>query len=85
MTCVLTLFILIFRLNYTKIVRMNTAFGSRTAECVSHVELRIECHDLMNKDVGSKSDPCAAMYAYQRGNWKEVNSYQYQYQGVSSG
>ncbi|XP_076469847.1 copine-3-like [Babylonia areolata] len=31
-------------------------------QCLSKVEVRIECRNLLNKDVTSKSDPCAVMY-----------------------
>ena len=38
----------------------------------SRVELRIECNNLLNKDVMSKSDPCAAIYIMTAGSWHEV-------------
>ena len=38
----------------------------------SRVELRIECKNLLNKDVMSKSDPCAAFYMMRGGRWEEV-------------
>lgn len=42
-------------------------------QCVSKVELRIECRNLLDKDVMSKSDPCAVLYMSRRGgHWDEV-------------
>ena len=44
-----------------------------TAECVSKVELRLECRNLLNRDVMSKSDPCAVLYmSCKGGHWDEV-------------
>ncbi|XP_041375348.1 copine-3-like isoform X1 [Gigantopelta aegis] len=44
-----------------------------TAECVSKVELRLECRNLLNLDVMSKSDPCAVLYMSRRGgHWDEI-------------
>ncbi|KAK2149260.1 hypothetical protein LSH36_458g02009 [Paralvinella palmiformis] len=39
---------------------------------LSKVELFLSCTDLLNKDVSSKSDPCAVMYIQTGGVWKEV-------------
>lgn len=36
-------------------------------ECVSKVEISVECKNLLNKDTLSKSDPCAVLYM-SRGN-----------------
>ncbi|XP_036366761.1 copine-3 isoform X1 [Octopus sinensis] len=41
-------------------------------ECASQVEIRIHCKDLMNKDVTSKSDPCAALYLFEGAKWSEI-------------
>lgn len=30
--------------------------------CLSKVELRVECKNLQNRDVMSKSDPCAVLH-----------------------
>lgn len=38
----------------------------------SKVELRLECRGLLNKDVMSKSDPCAVLYMDHKGRWEEV-------------
>ncbi|XP_074646861.1 copine-3-like isoform X2 [Tubulanus polymorphus] len=47
--------------------------GGMIPACVSKVELRIECHNLLNKDVSSKSDPCAVLYLQNKGKkWIEV-------------
>ncbi|GAB1603194.1 copine-3-like isoform X2 [Argonauta hians] len=40
-------------------------------ECVSTVELRIRCHNLIDKDVLSLSDPMAVIYQFQGGRWLE--------------
>ena len=40
-------------------------------QCLSRVELRVECRNLMNKDVMSKSDPCAVMFMSRSGNYME--------------
>ncbi|KAJ8303438.1 hypothetical protein KUTeg_019834 [Tegillarca granosa] len=39
---------------------------------VSKVELRIECEGLPKKDDFSKSDPCAVLFMFQKGNWIEM-------------
>ena len=39
---------------------------------MSKVELRIECRKLLNKDITSKSDPCAVLFMFQAGKWTEV-------------
>lgn len=38
---------------------------------MSKVELRISCRRLINKDVTSKSDPCAVLFIQQGGHWVE--------------
>lgn len=46
--------------------------GRRCAgACVSRVELRIECKNLRDCDVLSKSDPCAVLYMYDGTSFKE--------------
>lgn len=39
---------------------------------MSKIELRIECRKLLNKDITSKSDPCAVLFMHQRGQWAEI-------------
>ncbi|KAL8612435.1 hypothetical protein ACOMHN_008420 [Nucella lapillus] len=39
---------------------------------VSKVELRVECRSLLDKDVMSKSDPCAVLYMQNAGRYEEV-------------
>ncbi|XP_036366838.1 copine-3-like isoform X3 [Octopus sinensis] len=41
-------------------------------ECVSTVELRIRCQNLLNKDIISLSDPLAVVYHFQGGRWMEL-------------
>ncbi|XP_053401185.1 copine-3-like isoform X2 [Mercenaria mercenaria] len=38
---------------------------------MSKLELRISCRKLMNKDITSKSDPCAVLFVNQGGQWIE--------------
>uniref|UniRef100_A0A672GI24 Copine-3 n=1 Tax=Salarias fasciatus TaxID=181472 RepID=A0A672GI24_SALFA len=45
---------------------------SQMADCVSKVELSISCTDLLDKDVGSKSDPCCVVLQKSGGNWIEL-------------
>lgn len=40
-------------------------------QCVSKVELRIECHSLRNRDTMSKSDPCAVLFLHNGHKWME--------------
>ena len=56
-------------------VTMANLPGMRTAAPSSRVELRIRCKDLLNKDVTSKSDPCAVIYMQEGGRWYEVGIY----------
>ena len=56
-------------------VTMATLPDMRTAAPSSRVELRIRCKDLINKDVTSKSDPCAVIYMQEGGRWYEVGIY----------
>ena len=42
------------------------------AALVQKVELRVACKNLPNKDVGSKSDPCAVFYFKHGDKYKEV-------------
>ncbi|XP_052783614.1 uncharacterized protein LOC128219719 [Mya arenaria] len=39
---------------------------------MTKVELRISCRKLKNKDITSKSDPCAVLFMQNGGNWTEV-------------
>ncbi|GAB1601873.1 copine-3-like isoform X2 [Argonauta hians] len=41
-------------------------------EYASQVEIRIHCKNLVNKDLTSKSDPCAALYLSEKGKWVEI-------------
>lgn len=45
------------------------------ADCVSKVELTVSCTDLLDKDVGSKSDPlCVLLQSTGAGDkWMEVS------------
>ncbi|KAK7498760.1 hypothetical protein BaRGS_00009852, partial [Batillaria attramentaria] len=45
--------------------------GGGAAQCVSKVELRIECRNLRNRDATSKSDPCAVLFLHSSGKWRE--------------
>ncbi|ESO90286.1 hypothetical protein LOTGIDRAFT_178865 [Lottia gigantea] len=38
-----------------------------TQECVSKVDIQVECRSLLNKDTTSKSDPCAVLYMSRSG------------------
>ncbi|KAK3756230.1 hypothetical protein RRG08_035292 [Elysia crispata] len=42
-----------------------------TDQFKTRVEIRIECKNLLNKDVLSKSDPCACLYMMRAGRWEE--------------
>uniref|UniRef100_A0A672KL70 Uncharacterized protein n=1 Tax=Sinocyclocheilus grahami TaxID=75366 RepID=A0A672KL70_SINGR len=43
------------------------------AHCVSKVELSISCNNLLDKDVGSKSDPlCVLLQSIGDDKWAEV-------------
>ena len=46
--------------------------GGGTMQCVSKVELRIECLNLRNRDSMSKSDPCAVLFLHDGHKWREV-------------
>ena len=49
------------------------AFAQRMAGVpCSKVEVRISCNGLLNKDVTSKSDPCAVIYMMDKEKWFEV-------------
>ena len=55
-------------------IKMATAYSVPQAadqQCLSRVELRVECRNLMNKDVMSKSDPCAVMFMSRGGNYMD--------------
>ncbi len=45
----------------------------RSAVPCSKVEVSIQCQHLLDKDVTSKSDPCAVMFAQDKGRWYEVS------------
>lgn len=48
---------------------------SQMAECVSQVELSVSCSNLLDKDVGSKSDPlCVLLQKTADDKWTEVNA-----------
>lgn len=40
---------------------------------MSKVELRLSCRKLLNKDITSKSDPCAVLFVNTGGQWIEVS------------
>ena len=46
--------------------------GGGAMQCVSKVELRIECLNLRNRDSMSKSDPCAVLFLHDGHKWREV-------------
>lgn len=51
---------------------MNSPIQPKAAdECLSKVELSIQCNNLLNKDVMSKSDPCAVLYMSRKGGRME--------------
>ncbi|KAI8790172.1 copine-3 [Biomphalaria glabrata] len=43
-----------------------------TDQFKTRVEITLECRNLLNKDILSKSDPCAVLYMIQQGRWYEV-------------
>lgn len=45
------------------------------ADCVSKVELSVSCTDLLDKDVGSKSDPLCVLLQKSGDKWTEVTSH----------
>ena len=46
---------------------------SQMADCVSKVELTVSCTTLLDKDVGSKSDPlCVLLQSTGDNQWEEV-------------
>ncbi|KAL4234128.1 Copine-4 [Mactra antiquata] len=47
------------------------ALPSSASRPMSKVELRISCRKLLNKDITSKSDPCAVLFVNAGGNWIE--------------
>lgn len=48
-------------------------FFQMAAQCVSKVELSISCNNLLDKDVGSKSDPlCVLLQSVGDDKWTEV-------------
>lgn len=45
------------------------------AQCVTKVELTVSCDNLMDKDIGSKSDPlCVLLMSSSDSKWYEVSS-----------
>ena len=46
-------------------------FLANSVAC-SRVDLRIRCDHLIDKDVTSKSDPCAVVFLQDKGRWIEV-------------
>ena len=48
--------------------------AGNAATLVQKIELRLACKNLPNKDVGSKSDPCAVVYFKVGEKFKEVIS-----------
>ncbi|CAG5978173.1 unnamed protein product [Menidia menidia] len=47
-------------------------YGISMAECVTKVELTISCTDLLDKDVGSKSDPLCVLLQKSGDSWTEL-------------
>jgi len=59
---------------YTSQHGQNNAVPVYGSECVTKVELRIRCRNLLDKDITSKSDPMVAMYMKKgaQGHWTEI-------------
>ncbi|KAM4018690.1 copine-7 isoform 2-T2 [Anomaloglossus baeobatrachus] len=47
--------------------------GVVTATCVSKVELRVCCKNLLDRDTLNKSDPCVLLLMQSQGQWMEVD------------
>lgn len=46
------------------------------AQCVTKVELTVSCDNLMDKDIGSKSDPlCVLLMSSSDSKWYEVSRF----------
>lgn len=55
------------------IIGLLFSFPTQMADCVSKVELTVSCSDLLDKDVGSKSDPlCVLLQRSGKDSWTEV-------------
>lgn len=66
-TCLLT-----FRL-WCKCITKPVSVSLQMADCVSKVELTVSCSNLLDKDVGSKSDPlCVLLQSSGGDKWTEV-------------
>ncbi|CAH2324355.1 copine-7 [Pelobates cultripes] len=50
-----------------------SSLGVVTATCVSKVELRVCCKNLLDRDTLNKSDPCAVLLMQSQGQWMEVD------------
>ncbi|KAG8429392.1 hypothetical protein GDO86_020287 [Hymenochirus boettgeri] len=50
-----------------------SSLGVVTATCVSKVELRVYCKNLLDRDTLNKSDPCAVLLMQSQGQWMEVS------------
>ena len=49
-------------------------FFQMAAQCVTKVELSVSCNSLIDKDVGSKSDPlCVLLHSSGDDKWTEVS------------
>ena len=48
----------------------------------SRVDIQISCRNLLDKDVMSKSDPCAVMYMLTKTKWFEVHFFKYCYYSI---
>lgn len=52
---------------------MTQVFFSQMAHCMTLVQLSISCDHLIDKDIGSKSDPlCVLLQDVGGGSWAEV-------------
>lgn len=49
-----------------------SSLGVVTATCVSKVELRVCCKNLLDRDTLNKSDPCVLLLMQSQGQWMEV-------------
>ncbi|KAM4614577.1 copine-7 [Discoglossus pictus] len=50
-----------------------SSLGVVTATCVSKVELRVCCKNLLDRDTLNKSDPCVVLLMQSQGQWMEVD------------
>ncbi|KAM4018689.1 copine-7 isoform 1-T1 [Anomaloglossus baeobatrachus] len=50
-----------------------SSLGVVTATCVSKVELRVCCKNLLDRDTLNKSDPCVLLLMQSQGQWMEVD------------